>query len=118
MRIEIHTGKFSLTESLREYIERRIRFTLSWAHHGLQKVVLRLDDINGPKGGADKSCRVQIPVAKGKPVVIEEIQSDLYVAIDLALERAGRSLSRKLARKREHGHKRLTPFLDDGIQLV
>src|SRR6478752_7551077 len=59
MRIEIHAGKFSLTESLRKHIERRIQFTLSWAQQGLQKVVLRLDDINGPKGGADKSCRVQ-----------------------------------------------------------
>lgn len=115
MRIEIHTGKFSLTESLREHIERRIQFTLSWAHQGLHKIVLRLDDINGPKGGADKSCRVQIPVAGGKPVVIEEVQSDLYLAIDRAIERAGRALSRKLARKREYSHKRVAfqPALAD-----
>jgi putative sigma-54 modulation protein len=66
MRIEIHAGNFDLTESLREHIERRIQFTLSWSQHSLQKVIVRLDDINGPKGGADKSCRIQIPVAGGK----------------------------------------------------
>lgn len=109
MRIEIHTGKFSLTDSLREHIERRIQFALSWANHNLQKVTLRLDDINGPKGGADKSCRIQIPITGGKPVVIEDIQSDLYIAIDRAVERAGRALSRKLERKREHTHRRFTP---------
>lgn len=109
MRIEIHSGKFSLTDSLRKHIERRIQFALSWANHNLRKVTLRLEDINGPKGGADKSCRIQIPIAGGKPVVIEEIQSDLYVAIDRAIERAGRVLSRKLERKREHNHQRLTP---------
>lgn len=109
MRIEIHTSKFSLTQSLREHIERRTQFTLSWAHQKLQKITLRLDDINGPKGGTDKSCRIQIPIAGSKSIVIEEIQSDLYVAIDRAFERAGRTLSRKLERQREHHHHRLPP---------
>ena len=118
MRIEIHTGKFSLTDSLREHIERRIQFALSWANHNLQKVTLRLDDINGPKGGADKSCRIQIPIAGGKPVVIEEIQSDLYIAIDRAVERAGRALSRKLERRREYGHRRFTPAQIDDSSLA
>ena len=113
MRIEIHTGNFELTESLREQIERRIQFTLSWSQHCLQKVTLRLDDINGPKGGADKSCRIQIPVTGGKPVVIEEVQSNLYIAIDRAIERAGRALSRRLARKREHDHTRVVLALNE-----
>ncbi len=119
MRIEIHTDKFLLTDSLREYVERRVQFALSWAHQNLRKVTLRLDDINGPKGGADKSCRIQIPISGGTPVVIEEVQSDLYVAIDRAVERAGRALSRKLQRKREHNHRRYTPALiDDGHVLI
>jgi ribosome-associated translation inhibitor RaiA len=48
MRIEIHTGKFSLTESLRTYIERRTQFAFSWAQQSLQKISLRLDDLNRP----------------------------------------------------------------------
>lgn len=118
MRIEIHAGKFSPTDKLREHIERRVQFALSWAHQNLHQVTLRLDDINGPKGGADKSCRIQIPIAGGKPVVIEEIQSDLYIAIDRAIERAGRALSRKLARKREHSHRRYTSLPMDDSNLV
>ena len=119
MRIEIHTGKFSLTDSLRDYIERRLQFSLNWAHQNLQKVTLRLEDINGPKGGADKSCRVQIPIAGGKPVIIEEIQSDLYVAIDRAIDRAARALSRKLERKREYSHRRYLPnTIDDSATLA
>lgn len=119
MRIEIHTGKFSLTDGLRGHIERRIQFTLSWAHQNLPKVTLRLDDINGPKGGADKLCRIQIPIAGGKPIVVEDVQADLYVAIDRAIERAGRALSRKLARKRQHSHERYVPVLvDDNQPLI
>jgi len=115
MRIEIHTGNFDLTESLREHVERRIQFTLSWSQHRLQKVMVRLDDINGPKGGADKSCRIQIPVVGAKTIVIEEIQSNLYMAIDRAIERAGRALSRQLARKREYDHKRLVLALHEDV---
>ena len=106
MRIEIRTGKFDVTEGLREHIERRIQFALSWANNSLQKISLRLDDINGPKGGIDKLCRIQIPIAGGKSIVIEEIQADLYIAIDRAVERAGRSLARKLERNREFSHRR------------
>ncbi|RYY73078.1 MAG: HPF/RaiA family ribosome-associated protein [Gammaproteobacteria bacterium] len=118
MRIDIHTGSFSLTDGLRKHVEHRVRSTLSWAQQGLQNVSLRLEDINGPKGGVDKSCRIQIPVAGGTPVVIHEVQPDLYVAIDRALERAGRALSRKLARKRDFTHKRLVSTLIGDADLA
>jgi len=117
MRIDIHTSSFSLTDSLRRHIEHKIRSTLSWAH-SLQNVSLRLDDINGPKGGVDKSCRIQIPVAGGTPVVIHEMQPDLYVAIDRAVERADRALGRKLTRKREFSHKRILSRLIGDADLA
>lgn len=118
MRIEIHTGKFSLTDSLRAYIERRAQFGFSWAQQSLHTISLRLDDLNGPKGGVDKRCRVQIPIVGGSSVVIEEVQADLYVAIDRAIERAGRSLTRKLERKRKHAHKRFEPVFEDENHLA
>ena len=102
MRIDIHSSKFALTESLRSHIERRVQFALSWAYHRLPHIQLRLDDVNGPKGGVDKVCRIQIPVAGGKPVVIEEIQADMVTAIDRAIERAARTISRRIERSRAH----------------
>ena len=117
MRIDIHTSSFSLTDSLRRHIEHKIRSTLSWAQ-SIQNVSLRLDDINGPKGGADKSCRIQIPIAGGTPVVIYEVQPDLYVAIDRAVERADRALGRKLTRKRDFSHKRILSRLIGDADLA
>jgi ribosome-associated translation inhibitor RaiA len=52
-----------------------------------------------------------------KAVVIEEVQSNLYMAIDRAIERAGRALSRRLARKREYDHKRVVLALHDDIHV-
>ena len=118
MRIDIHTGSFPLTESLRKHIEHRVRSSLNWAQQGLRNVTLRLDDLNGPKGGADKSCRIEIPIAGGTPVVIHEVQSDLYAAIDRAVNRAGHAVSRKLARKRELSTRRLFPKLISDADLA
>jgi putative sigma-54 modulation protein len=106
MRIEIYSSKLELPDDVHAHIERRLQFALSWASDKLQRITVRLEDINGPKGGADKSCRIHIAVVGAKPVIVDELQSDLYIAIDRAVERAGRALTRSLARTREHGHGR------------
>lgn len=104
MRIEIQASGFKLTDGLREHTERRLRFALSWAVHDVRKVVVRLSDINGPRGGNDKRCYIQVPLPHKPDVVIEDTESDLYVAIDRAVERAERSVARRLDRQREHQH--------------
>jgi ribosome-associated translation inhibitor RaiA len=41
------------------------------------------------------------------PLVLEDVQSDLYVAIDRAADRVGRTLDRRLARRRAGPVRRL-----------
>ncbi len=61
---------------------------------------MRLSDINGPRGGADKRCHLQV-VLDGLPdVVIKDTEANLYVAIDRATDRAERTLVRKIDRQR------------------
>ena len=105
MRIEIQASGFELTDGLREHTERRLQFALSWASHEVRKVVVRLRDINGPRGGNDKRCSIQIPLPRAPDIVIEDTESDLYVAIDRASDRAARSLARRLERQREYPHR-------------
>lgn len=107
MRIEIQARGFELTEALRQHTERRLQFAIGWAGHNVRTVNVRLSDINGPRGGNDKRCRIMIPLPGGQDVVIEDTESDLYVAIDRAADRAERSLARRLERSREHRHVRI-----------
>ena len=100
MQIAIQTNGFELTEGLRAHVERRIRFAFDWANFLVGKVAVRLSDLNGPRGGEDKRCVIQLAVAGASDVVIEDTQSDLYVAIDRAADRAGRSLARRVERQR------------------
>ena len=101
MQIDIQTRNFVLTDALRSHSRRRLRFALSSYDDRIQRVVMRLSDINGPRGGADKCCHLQLVLPGLPDVVVEDIETDLYHAIDRAADRAGRTLRRRLARQRD-----------------
>ncbi|HAO32984.1 MAG TPA: HPF/RaiA family ribosome-associated protein [Candidatus Competibacter sp.] len=110
MDINIQARGFSLTKALRDHAERRLRFALGWADDRLRRISVRLSDENGPRGGEDKRCRIRIAFAGAPSVVIEDTETDVYVAIDRAADRAGRSVARRLERQRNQ-HRRLLPTL-------
>jgi len=98
MRIDIRSLDFPLTRDLRKYAERRLRFALARAGDRIRVVQVRFSDVNGPRGGIDKRCRIQVSLNGPALVVIEDIEPGLYLAIDRAADRAGRSVMRRLAR--------------------
>ena len=101
MQINIQARSFSLTEALRAHIKRRLGFALSTRDEHIQRVQVRLSDINGPRGGTDKHCHLQVVLTHLPDVVIEDTEADLYTAIDRAADRAGRTVGRRLARQRD-----------------
>jgi len=98
MKIDIQTRKFSLTDALENYTKRRLHSALTCSDNYIQRVVVRLSDINGPRGGTDKHCHLQVVLAGLPEVVIEDTETDMYVAIDRATDRAGRTVVRKIDR--------------------
>ena len=117
MQIDIQARNFSLTDALRSHAERRLRFALTCCDDHIQRVVIRLSDFNGPRGGKDKRCHLQVVLAGLPDVVIEDIEADLYVAIDRAVDRAGRTVVRKIDRQQSllrQGH----PLISDEQQPV
>ena len=98
MQIDIHALNFTLTDGLRARVEHRLRFALTRFQDQMSGISVRLSDVNGPKGGADKRCLVRIK-AKGLPdIVVADTEADLYVAVDRAVDRARRTLERDRAR--------------------
>ena len=100
MQIVIQAHDFSLTDALRSHAERCLRFALTCCDEHIQRVVMRLSDINGPRGGRDKCCHLQVILAGLPDVVVEDIEADLYVAIGRAANRAGRTVGRRVTRRR------------------
>ena len=99
MQMDIQCRGFDLTAGLRDYASRCLAYSLSHGDAYIRRVIIRLSDINGPRGGEDKRCHLEVRLKGGLPgVVIEDIEADLYLAINRAAERAGRTLARRLAR--------------------
>ena len=99
MQIDIQALSFPLTDGLRSHIRRRLAFALSARDEHIHRVTVRVADINGPKGGRDMCCHIQVSLNRLPDVVVKDTEADLYTAIDRAADRVGRTVTRQLARK-------------------
>jgi ribosomal subunit interface protein len=97
MQIAIQARGFALTEALRRHVHNRLGFTLSRAASRARRVNVKLSDLNGPRGGVDKRCLVEVRLDRMPVVVVEDVQADMYTAIDRAAGRAARTVMRRLA---------------------
>ncbi len=100
MQMIIRNEQGTLDPSTRTRAERRLGFALGRFANRIRTVRLVLTDQNGPRGGLDKLCTVQVRGA-GWSVHIEDVDADAGVAVDRAADRAGRSVARKLDRLRD-----------------
>jgi hypothetical protein len=81
-------------------VEQRVRFALRRLGTEVQRARISLRDINGPRGGVDKQCRLTLKTdAYGTLVVTAQAQSSGH-ALDRALQRATQALVRVWQRKR------------------
>lgn len=103
MEVRILNDRFCLTPSLREHLERRLQTTFSGAHDNILFVIVRLRDLNGPRGGSDMMCQLLITVPGYPQIVINELQEDMRNAIDVAARRAAYRVQRVLSLKRLAG---------------
>jgi len=96
--IHVQARGFALSDAIRQYAEKRLRFALPLDHKRVLRVALTLSDVNGPRGGVDKKCRIQVVLKGRASLVIEDTQPDAYVAMDGASERIAACMYRLLER--------------------
>ena len=99
MDVDIRGRHLDVTARLRTYVARRLRFALGRLAPRLRRIAVRLEDVNGPRGGVDKRCHVEVTM-RGRTITIKELDRDLYAAVDRAADRAGRAALRALGRRR------------------
>lgn len=99
MQIQIHTDDFDLTDGLRDHIVRRLAYSLNHGRALISRIVVRLADVSGPKGAVNKCCGIEVRLKGQSSIAIDDTQADLHVAIDRAVERTGRTLYHRIARR-------------------
>jgi hypothetical protein len=88
-------------QKLRTLTERRVRQALKRVAWLIPRVRVHLSDINGPRGGIDKRCQIELITDGGKPIIVTSLARDWVSALQSALARAARSLLHNLQRSRQ-----------------
>lgn len=101
LRIDIRARDVEMTDELRRHAQRRMVFAIGRFGGQLASVGVHLDDVNGPRGGADKRCRVTAHLHSGADVRIVEVDPHIDAAIDRAADRLRQGVARQVGRRRE-----------------
>jgi ribosome-associated translation inhibitor RaiA len=117
MKIEVRCRGFEASSSLLGRIERRVAFQLGRFDREIARVSIRIDDVNGPKGGVDTWCRVIVQYVRSGSIALGHMDTQPNAAVDCALARLARVVARKLEerrsrRPRQRRERRAYAFVD------
>ena len=96
----IRTTDVALDESEREYIRKRLGEKLGKFATSIERVTVRLHDINGPRGGIDQSCTIKVVLSGLPSVVFESRAAEPAIAINRAVTGVERAVRRLVQRRR------------------
>jgi putative sigma-54 modulation protein len=88
------------TPELRKFVSSALRSSVGRFERRITGVTATLLDLNGPRGGVDKRCRVALRLRCGRSVVVQATDANEYAAISKACSRIRRRLVRSVARFR------------------
>ncbi|MBA4328057.1 MAG: hypothetical protein C0428_07505 [Polaromonas sp.] len=86
---------------LRELSIERTRFAFRRLSSWIPRVNVQFSDVNGPRGGLDKRCQVELGNRAAGKVVIVSLARDWRTALDLSLRRAAQMFKRSLQRDKK-----------------
>ena len=88
MNIQIMSKDDLLTPADETYIRNRLYFALAARDQDIDAAIVSLCTIPGFESEVIKHCRVEIHLANDCTVIGDSSESDIYVAIDRAVERS------------------------------
>jgi len=99
MKVEFDTTSFVMTEQLKEHVQGRLALALGALAPRVRGIVVRLTDALPGTGRPHKRCQLEVTL---RPLAVraEEVDTDLYAAVDKAADRLRRAVSRALAHEK------------------
>jgi putative sigma-54 modulation protein len=113
MRIDISSHGIPLTRELHEYVVRRLSLALDRVEVRVRRVRVVLQDVNGPRGGVDQRCQLQIELAHLPRLVVVETCDDIHASVAGAIDRAVQTVGRQMERQRDAMRRRRGTALRD-----
>jgi hypothetical protein len=110
MKTHLRVVGVELDQEERARLRRRLAVKLAKCAPSIERVSIRLADANGPRGGLDQVCRINVVLVGLPMVVVEGRAAALAAAIDAAIVGAERAVRRSVQRRRmkpiRNGHDR------------
>ena len=100
MPVHIRAAQGDLRPVERDYVRRKLGIKLGKYARSIERISVRLEDVNGPRGGVDQSCRIKVVLHALPSVVFESRDAALNAAVDAALAGVERAVRRTVQRKR------------------
>lgn len=101
MQIEIRGLNERVEAAKHEFIERRLLFSLGRFSSRIRRVMVRLEDLNGPRGGLDKRCHLEARLDGHGVLIVDVSDFEIEPAVSRAAERMARRVSEELTKRRD-----------------
>ena len=76
----------------KDYLRRKLGRKLGKFARRIERASVRIEDVNGPRGGVDKRCGIKVVMSGLPSVVVEHRHESLQAAMDGALARVERAV--------------------------
>lgn len=90
----------NLRKEQRMSIRRKLARRLGKFADSMERVTVRVKDVNGPRGGIDQLCRIKVVLSRLPSVVVEARDAFLTGAVAAALSGTERAVRRRVRRRR------------------
>lgn len=90
----------AIDEADRAYLRRKLDRKLGKFATSIERISVRIEDVNAERGGVDKRCRIKVVLSGLPSVVVDQQHHALQAAMDFALDRVQTAVRRALQRRR------------------
>ena len=113
MKIHLRERNVQVTDVLRSHVQRRVGLALGRFGERIGRVIVRFSDADGLRSRVDKRCQIEVGL-RPRSVRVEDMDANLFTAVDHASDRVSRSVARALERQRDWGLNPIHPWTSGG----
>lgn len=100
IRVDVHSRANRIDADLRQSIEQIVQRAFRRYRQRVGRIHVWCDDLNGPRGGIDTICRIQVQLTAGGTLIGEFRADSVYAALSGAIESAKTTIDRRVKRRR------------------
>lgn len=101
MNISVQVRNDELSEQVRERFASIFQTNLRRFQSRIHRVLVTLGDVNGPKGGVDKRCSVEVRLLGAPSVRLEQRSENFGRAVFQSARRLSHAVARLIRRQRD-----------------